>query len=188
MTWFWNPHYLPNGVNAWSTDSALLLQDFVGKLHISVNKHSVVELAVSMALERHDSQREMTSRLISDLYGSFLTQGDFSTGFDNLLDSLNDLSLDTPDAANVSHSYLVIPTCKIFVDLIDSCTLNSFNTSIPSLIKFDLSLTLSGFRHVYCPICGWWLPAPKVCPRIQRQSGMPSFPVSFLVLFYICPY
>lgn len=80
--------------------------DFVSKLHISVNKHEVPELAVSLAMERHDPQREMTSQLISDLYGRFLSQDDIAESFDNMIENLNDLSLDTPDASNLLGMFI----------------------------------------------------------------------------------
>lgn len=80
--------------------------DFVSKLHISVNKHEVPEIAVSLGMERHDPQREMTSQLISDLYGRFLSQDDIAETFDNLIENLNDLSLDTPDAANLLGMFI----------------------------------------------------------------------------------
>ena len=68
--------------------------------------HRIPELAVSLALEHHNPQREMTSRLISDIYGDYLDQTQIAKGFDNMLNSLGDLSLDTPDAPVVSKSLL----------------------------------------------------------------------------------
>ena len=64
--------------------------------------HRIPEVAVSLALEHHNPQREMTSRLISDMYGDYLDQTQIAKGFDNMLNALTDLSLDTPDAPVVS--------------------------------------------------------------------------------------
>ncbi|KAJ7376948.1 Programmed cell death protein 4 [Desmophyllum pertusum] len=58
----------------------------------------VPALAVSLALEKKATQREMASILISDLYGKHLSQHDIAQGFQQLLDDLDDLSLDTPEA------------------------------------------------------------------------------------------
>ena len=61
----------------------------------------VLTLAVTLALEKHDSHREMTSQLISSLYGKLCTQDDVKSAFDELLENLTDLTLDTPDAPKV---------------------------------------------------------------------------------------
>ena len=58
-------------------------------------------MAVTLAMDRHNPQREMISRLISDLYNSIFTQDDVALCFNELLSGLNDLVLDTPDAHNV---------------------------------------------------------------------------------------
>jgi len=54
-------------------------------------------------MDRHNPQRELISRLISDLYSGLLSQDDIARGFDELLTSLDDIRLDTPDAHTVSH-------------------------------------------------------------------------------------
>jgi programmed cell death protein 4 len=60
--------------------------------------HRLVTLALSLALERHNPQRELVSRLISDLYSRVLTRDDIARGLDDLLATLDDVVLDTPDA------------------------------------------------------------------------------------------
>ena len=77
--------------------SQTLLQD----LNIGGKQHKIAELAVSLALDRHDPHRELTSRLISDLNGDIITSQHLDKGFDCLLNNLNDLTLDTPDAPTV---------------------------------------------------------------------------------------
>ena len=73
----------------------------------------VVELSVGMAMDRKASHRELTSVLISDLYGKAISAKDIQMGFDNLLDSLKDLTIDSPEAPKVSEIYMYI----IFVNL-----------------------------------------------------------------------
>ena len=80
------------------------LQDLLNDLNIGSNKHRIMEMAVSLALERHDPQRELTSRLISDLYGQLLNRDEMMEGFHGLLSNLPDLTLDTPDAPSVTIS------------------------------------------------------------------------------------
>lgn len=66
----------------------------------------VIKKAIEMAMEHKNSHREMTSVLISDLYGKCLTARDFEKGFDLLLAQLPDLILDTPDAPHVLGNFL----------------------------------------------------------------------------------
>ncbi|XP_031560209.1 programmed cell death protein 4-like [Actinia tenebrosa] len=68
------------------------------ELNISSKKYKVVVLAVTHAFERKASYRELASVLISDLYGKVLSNADIAKGFQTLLDDLDDLSLDTPEA------------------------------------------------------------------------------------------
>ncbi|ALC48570.1 Pdcd4 [Drosophila busckii] len=58
----------------------------------------ITSILVEIALDHKDSQREMTSVLISDLYGRVITGKDIEKGFNMLLDNLPDLILDTPEA------------------------------------------------------------------------------------------
>jgi programmed cell death protein 4 len=66
----------------------------------------VIKKAIEIAMEHKNSHREMTSVLISDLYGRCLTSKDFEKGFDLLLAQLSDLVLDTPDAPHVVGNFL----------------------------------------------------------------------------------
>ncbi|XP_068708684.1 programmed cell death protein 4-like [Montipora capricornis] len=70
----------------------------LSELNISSSKYKVPAIAISLALEKKATQREMASILISDLYGKHLSQHDIAKGFQQLLDDLDDLSLDTPEA------------------------------------------------------------------------------------------
>ncbi|KAK6184988.1 hypothetical protein SNE40_007322 [Patella caerulea] len=75
-------------------------------MNLGPSKTKMVELVISMALDRKATHREMTSVLISDLYGKFLTSEEVSTGFDDLLGSLSDLTIDTPDAPIVVGQFI----------------------------------------------------------------------------------
>lgn len=59
-------------------------------------------MAIMLAMDRHNAQREMTSRLISDLYNGVFTQTDIANCFNELLAGIDDLVLDTPEAHAVS--------------------------------------------------------------------------------------
>jgi hypothetical protein len=67
------------------------------------SKSKILEMAINLALDRHDPQRELTSQLIADLHGNSLSKADIGQGFDELLGNLSDLTLDTPEAPAVSE-------------------------------------------------------------------------------------
>lgn len=66
----------------------------------------ITQVAVEVALEHKPSQREMTSILLSDLYGRLIKQKEIAQGFDVVLANLPDLILDTPDAPVVVGCFL----------------------------------------------------------------------------------
>lgn len=66
----------------------------------------VIYVAVEVAMDHKQSQREMASVLISDLYGRIITSKDIANGFDMLLNNLSDLILDTPDAATLLGNFI----------------------------------------------------------------------------------
>ncbi|XP_013380848.1 programmed cell death protein 4-like [Lingula anatina] len=76
------------------------------EMNLGENAHKLPEMAVSLALDRKAHHRELTSILISDLYGNILSQDDVAKGFDQLLAGLTDLSLDAPDAPNVIGQFI----------------------------------------------------------------------------------
>lgn len=66
----------------------------------------VVRKAIEMAFEHKNSHREMTSALLSDLYGRCLISSDYEHGFDMLLNNLPDLYLDTPEAPHLLGNFI----------------------------------------------------------------------------------
>lgn len=66
----------------------------------------VTSVAVEIAMDHKDSQREMISVLISDLYGRVITPKDIIKGFDLLLSNLPDLILDTPEAPTILGNFI----------------------------------------------------------------------------------
>lgn len=76
------------------------------EINLGTNLHQILVIAVSLAMERKASHREMTSVLISDLYGRILREEDIERGFDVLLNSLPDLVLDTPNASTVLGNFI----------------------------------------------------------------------------------
>lgn len=110
----------------------------MNQLNIGPNRHKITKLAIVLAMERHNPQRELISRLISDLYSSLLTQDDIARGFDELLVGLDDIRLDTPDAHTVSRllsSYLFLCsfTLVLFLHLFLAALSQSFYRKVSDI-------------------------------------------------------
>lgn len=58
----------------------------------------IVKKAISLAMDKSSRERELTSRLLTCLHPSPLSTEDMEAGFCLLLDSLDDLTTDVPDA------------------------------------------------------------------------------------------
>ncbi|XP_046900674.1 programmed cell death protein 4a [Hypomesus transpacificus] len=75
-------------------------------LNLGHNKYEFSSLALSLSLEGKASHRELTSRLLSDLAGKVLSQGDMARAFDKTLRELPDLILDTPEAPQMLGQFI----------------------------------------------------------------------------------
>jgi programmed cell death protein 4 len=58
----------------------------------------VVKKCISVSLDKHPRERELISRLLTGLHPTPLNDNDMEAGFNMLLDSLDDLTTDVPDA------------------------------------------------------------------------------------------
>ena len=58
----------------------------------------VVKKAISISLDKHPRERELVSRLLTCLHPTPLSDRDMEVGFNILLDSLDDLTTDVPEA------------------------------------------------------------------------------------------
>jgi len=66
----------------------------------------VVKRAVSLSCDEGPRERELTSRLLSSIQPSLLSDDDMEEGFENILNSLEDLEIDIPDAKGMIGSFL----------------------------------------------------------------------------------
>ncbi|KAG2293365.1 hypothetical protein Bca52824_040034 [Brassica carinata] len=67
---------------------------------------------VSMAMDRHDKEKEMASVLLSALYADVILPDQIRDGFIRLLRSVDDLAVDIPDAVNVLALFIARPSSK----------------------------------------------------------------------------
>lgn len=68
--------------------------------------YEVVKRAITLSLEKHEKEREMVSRLLSELYPDVLTTSDIQKGFKRLFEAAGDLELDTPNARTLLATFL----------------------------------------------------------------------------------
>lgn len=66
----------------------------------------VVKRAVSLSCDEGPRERELTSRLLTCVHPGLLSDGEMEMGFDQLLDSLEDLEIDIPDAKGMVGTFL----------------------------------------------------------------------------------
>jgi hypothetical protein len=64
-------------------------------------QHYFVKKLISMAMDRHDKEKEMASVLLSALYADLLSSHMMSEGFMMVLESTEDLTVDIPDVVDV---------------------------------------------------------------------------------------
>lgn len=82
------------------------VRDSLQDLNLGHLTPQVTELAINLALDRKSLQREMTSVLISDLYGNVFNHQSITDGFDCVLRSLSELTLDAPEAPTIVGQFI----------------------------------------------------------------------------------
>ena len=87
----------------------------------------VVKKAISISLDKHPRERELVSRLLTCLHPAPLADRDMESGFNLLLDSMDDLSTDVPeaivsfdDSALIMKSTVVIVCSHIYFSSVDN--------------------------------------------------------------------
>eukprot|EP00878_Enallax_costatus_P006760 GHUV01007086.1.p1 GENE.GHUV01007086.1~~GHUV01007086.1.p1 ORF type:complete len:655 (+),score=257.56 GHUV01007086.1:532-2496(+) len=68
--------------------------------------HYFVKRLITLALDRKDKEREMASSLLSNLYAEVLPGDQVQKGFAKLVESLDDLRLDVPDAVELLSLFI----------------------------------------------------------------------------------
>lgn len=89
-------------VTADVAEAAASLRDLGSPIYL----HHFVKKLISMALDRHDREKEMASVLLSALYADVIQPDQLAKGFTRLLEAVDDLSLDIPDASDILALFL----------------------------------------------------------------------------------
>eukprot|EP01116_Phalansterium_solitarium_P020294 TRINITY_DN592_c0_g2_i1.p1 TRINITY_DN592_c0_g2~~TRINITY_DN592_c0_g2_i1.p1 ORF type:complete len:367 (-),score=170.11 TRINITY_DN592_c0_g2_i1:558-1658(-) len=104
-----------------------IIQDFVVSGEVTEAAKSLQELntpekynvfvrkAIAYALEKQAFERELISQLLSHLYGQVVPGDKIEEGFQDLLDRVDDLVLDSPDAVDSLSKFLARAICDEIV-------------------------------------------------------------------------
>jgi programmed cell death protein 4 len=75
--------------------------------NVKDGRFELVKILITLAMERKPAYKEMSSRLLSVLHSChYINSRDMTNAFDLLFDELDDLALDSPDAAEVMGNFL----------------------------------------------------------------------------------
>ena len=77
--------------------------------------HQVVKKTVLMAMDHKPKEHEMASKLLSGLYPDTISKGQMCKGFDALIESIDDVCLDIPDAV---HQIATFMTRAVYDDVL----------------------------------------------------------------------
>ena len=72
------------------------VQQSVVELESEVFHYELVKKVITMSMDQHEKERELASKLLSGLYPQVLSTTQVGKGFERLLETVDDLILDTP--------------------------------------------------------------------------------------------
>ncbi|XP_062213519.1 MA3 DOMAIN-CONTAINING TRANSLATION REGULATORY FACTOR 2-like [Phragmites australis] len=84
-----------------STDDVAATANELRELRVPCYHYYFVKKLVSVAMDRHDREKEMAAVLLSSLYGDVIDRPQLYKGFCKLTESCDDLFVDTPDAVDI---------------------------------------------------------------------------------------
>lgn len=90
----------------WSSEDTAEVARCVEELASPVFHYELVKRAVTMAMGQHDRERELVSRLLSDLYPTTLGYDQIGRGFERLFEAVDDLELDIPRARPMLSAFV----------------------------------------------------------------------------------
>jgi len=116
---------------------------------------NIVKKAVSISLDKHPRERELISRLLTCLHPTPLTDKDLEEGFNILLDSLDDLTTDVPDAKTMVANFLA----RAVVDeVLPPAFLSEQNNKRPGDEVIEKSISLLSREHCTARLERVWGP------------------------------
>jgi len=115
----------------------------------------VVKRAISLSLDEGPRERELVSRLLTSVHPYLLEDEDVEKGFENLLDSLEDLSIDIPDAKSMVGCFLA----RAIVDeVLPPAFISNRNNNNPGDEVTEKAVTLLSREHCTARLEKVWGP------------------------------
>lgn len=115
----------------------------------------VVKRAISLSLDEGPRERELVSRLLTYLHPYPLGDADVDKGFEILLDSLDDLSIDIPDAKTIIGNFLA----RAIVDeVLPPAFISNRNNNHPGDEVIEKAVTLLSREHCTARLEKIWGP------------------------------
>eukprot|EP01018_Ginkgo_biloba_P024699 Gb_11642 [translate_table: standard] len=115
-----------------STDDVASAATDLKDLGCPTYHHYFVKKIISMAMDRHDREKEMASVLLSALYADVIQPEQVSEGFAKLLESADDLALDIPDAVDILALFIAR---AVVDDILPPAFLTKTRKSLPEESK-----------------------------------------------------
>lgn len=115
----------------------------------------VVKRAISLGLDAGPRERELVSRLLACLHPNPLADGEMEMGFEVLLDSIDDLVIDIPDAKDMVGSFLA----RAVVDeVLAPAFLSNRNNAHPGDCVVEKAVSLLSREHCTARLEKVWGP------------------------------
>lgn len=115
----------------------------------------VVKKAISLSLDEGPRERELVSRLLTCLHPTPLSDDDMAAGFTILLESLDDLCIDCPDAKSMVGSFLA----RAVVDeVLPPAFLSDLNNDNPGNPVVERAVSLLSREHCTARLEKIWGP------------------------------
>ncbi|PKA66098.1 Eukaryotic translation initiation factor isoform 4G-1 [Apostasia shenzhenica] len=121
--------------------------------------HYFIKKLISMAMDRHDKEKEMASVLLSALYAVVISSAQISQGFIMLLESTEDLAVDILNAVDVLALFI---SRAVVDDIIPPAFLNKAKKVLPENSK-GLEVLATAEKS--------YLSAPHHAELIERKWG-----------------
>lgn len=118
-----------------------------------------IKRLVSMAMDRHDKEKEMASVLLSALYADVISPDQIQDGFFMLLESADDLAVDILDAVDILALFLAR---AVVDDIIPPAFLNRAKKGLPESSKGVQAIQLADKSY---------LSAPHHAELVERKWG-----------------
>ncbi|XP_073019192.1 MA3 DOMAIN-CONTAINING TRANSLATION REGULATORY FACTOR 2 [Primulina eburnea] len=140
-------------------DDVISTADELRELEMPSYNYYFVKKLISMAMDRHDKEKEMASILLSKLYGDVVDSPQLYKGFQKLVESADDFIVDIPDTIDVLALFIARA-------IVDDILPPSFLTKTVN----NLSKNSIGFDVIKRAEKGY-LSAPLHSETIERRWG-----------------